>query len=99
MPEPPVEYQTPVYQWEPKELTQQWHPQSAPELKKEKEPTTPLVFVKQEHAEMATDVKPSCNDYVWEEMEHPCRALEEIAALCRDREEGDVLVLDDIGEE
>ncbi|KAE8784690.1 40S ribosomal protein S5-1 [Hordeum vulgare] len=31
MPEPPVEYQTPVYQWEPEELTQQWHPQSAPE--------------------------------------------------------------------
>ncbi|KAE8819294.1 putative B3 domain-containing protein [Hordeum vulgare] len=31
MPEPPVEYQTPVYQWEPEELTQQWHPQPAPE--------------------------------------------------------------------
>ncbi|KAE8787566.1 40s ribosomal protein s5-1 [Hordeum vulgare] len=31
-PEPPVEYQTPVYQWEPQELTQQWHPQSALEL-------------------------------------------------------------------
>jgi len=31
VPEPPVEYQTPVYQWEPEELTQQWHPQSAPE--------------------------------------------------------------------
>ncbi|KAI4976870.1 hypothetical protein ZWY2020_050477 [Hordeum vulgare] len=31
VPEPPVEYQTPVYQWEPKELTQQWHPQSTPE--------------------------------------------------------------------
>ncbi|KAE8776281.1 40s ribosomal protein s5-1 [Hordeum vulgare] len=31
VPEPPVEYQTPVYQWEPKELAQQWHPQSAPE--------------------------------------------------------------------
>ncbi|KAE8773550.1 40s ribosomal protein s5-1 [Hordeum vulgare] len=26
VPEPPVEYQTPVYQWEPEELTQQWHP-------------------------------------------------------------------------
>ena len=31
VPEPPVEYQTPVYQWKPEELTQQWHPQSAPE--------------------------------------------------------------------
>ena len=31
MPEPPVEYQTPVYQWEPEELTQQWCPQYAPE--------------------------------------------------------------------
>ncbi|KAI4969637.1 hypothetical protein ZWY2020_000551 [Hordeum vulgare] len=31
VPEPPVEYQTPIYQWEPEELTQQWHPQSAPE--------------------------------------------------------------------
>ena len=31
VPEPPVEYQTPVYQWEPEELTQQWHPQSTPE--------------------------------------------------------------------
>ena len=31
LPEPPVEYQTPVYQWEPEELTQQWHPQSTPE--------------------------------------------------------------------
>ncbi|KAE8797412.1 DEAD-box ATP-dependent RNA helicase 27 [Hordeum vulgare] len=31
VPEPPVEYQTPFYQWEPEELTQQWHPQSAPE--------------------------------------------------------------------
>ncbi|KAE8798098.1 40S ribosomal protein S19 [Hordeum vulgare] len=28
VPEPPVEYQTPVYQWKPEELTQQWHPQS-----------------------------------------------------------------------
>ncbi|KAE8767538.1 40s ribosomal protein s5-1 [Hordeum vulgare] len=26
VPKPPVEYQTPVYQWEPEELTQQWHP-------------------------------------------------------------------------
>ncbi|KAI4990652.1 hypothetical protein ZWY2020_039015 [Hordeum vulgare] len=31
VPEPPVEYQTPVYQWEPEELTQQWNPQSTPE--------------------------------------------------------------------
>ncbi|KAI5005926.1 hypothetical protein ZWY2020_033169 [Hordeum vulgare] len=31
VPEPPVEYQTPVYQWEPEELTRQWHPQSTPE--------------------------------------------------------------------
>ncbi|KAI5007961.1 hypothetical protein ZWY2020_009009 [Hordeum vulgare] len=31
VPEPPAEYQTPVYQWEPEELTQQWHPQSTPE--------------------------------------------------------------------
>ncbi|KAI5015072.1 hypothetical protein ZWY2020_056462 [Hordeum vulgare] len=31
MPEPPVEYKTSVYQWEPEELTQQWHPQSIPE--------------------------------------------------------------------
>ena len=31
VPEPPVEYKTPVYQWEPEELTQQCHPQSAPE--------------------------------------------------------------------
>ncbi|KAI4976251.1 hypothetical protein ZWY2020_049858 [Hordeum vulgare] len=31
VPEPLVEYQTPVYQWEPEELTQQWHPPSAPE--------------------------------------------------------------------
>ncbi|KAI4981664.1 hypothetical protein ZWY2020_022156 [Hordeum vulgare] len=26
VPEPPVEYQTPVYQWELEELTEQWHP-------------------------------------------------------------------------
>ncbi|KAI5018631.1 hypothetical protein ZWY2020_043519 [Hordeum vulgare] len=31
VPEPPVEYETPVYQWEPEELTHQWHPQSTPE--------------------------------------------------------------------
>ncbi|KAI5014689.1 hypothetical protein ZWY2020_056079 [Hordeum vulgare] len=31
VPEPPVEYQTPVYQWELEELEQQWHPQSTPE--------------------------------------------------------------------
>ncbi|KAI4997516.1 hypothetical protein ZWY2020_052858 [Hordeum vulgare] len=31
VPEPPVEYQTTVYQWEPEELTQQWHPESTPE--------------------------------------------------------------------
>ncbi|KAI5011661.1 hypothetical protein ZWY2020_013798 [Hordeum vulgare] len=31
VPEPPVEYHTLVYQWEPEELTQQWHPQSTPE--------------------------------------------------------------------
>ncbi|KAI5016730.1 hypothetical protein ZWY2020_006581 [Hordeum vulgare] len=31
VPEPPLEYQTPVYQWEPEELTQQWHPQYTPE--------------------------------------------------------------------
>ncbi|KAI4977130.1 hypothetical protein ZWY2020_050940 [Hordeum vulgare] len=31
VPEPPVEYQTPVYQWGPEELTQQWHPQYTPE--------------------------------------------------------------------
>ncbi|KAI4980476.1 hypothetical protein ZWY2020_020961 [Hordeum vulgare] len=33
VPELPVEYQTPVYQWEPEELTQQWHPQSTPEYR------------------------------------------------------------------
>ncbi|KAE8784750.1 40S ribosomal protein S5-1 [Hordeum vulgare] len=32
VPEPLVEYQTPVYQWEPEELTQQLHPQSAPDF-------------------------------------------------------------------
>ena len=31
VPELPVEYETPVYQWELEELTQQWHPQSTPE--------------------------------------------------------------------
>ncbi|KAI5002994.1 hypothetical protein ZWY2020_027644 [Hordeum vulgare] len=31
VPEPPVEYHTRVYQWEPEELTQQWPPQSTPE--------------------------------------------------------------------
>ncbi|KAE8796217.1 hypothetical protein D1007_28728 [Hordeum vulgare] len=30
VPEPPVQYQTPFYQWEPEELTQQWHPQYTP---------------------------------------------------------------------
>ncbi|KAE8811661.1 hypothetical protein D1007_11448 [Hordeum vulgare] len=38
VPEPPVEYQTPVYQWEPEELTQKWHPQSAPEYPGADEP-------------------------------------------------------------
>ncbi|KAE8817729.1 40s ribosomal protein s5-1 [Hordeum vulgare] len=38
VPEPPVEYQTPVYQWEPEELTQQWHPQSAPDTPSSKKP-------------------------------------------------------------
>ncbi len=31
VPELPVKYQTLVYQWEPEELTQQWHPQYTPE--------------------------------------------------------------------
>ncbi|KAE8793207.1 hypothetical protein D1007_32214 [Hordeum vulgare] len=32
VPELPVEYQTPVYQWEPEDLTQQWNPQYTPEF-------------------------------------------------------------------
>ncbi|KAE8768752.1 putative WRKY transcription factor 35 [Hordeum vulgare] len=68
-------------------------------LKKEKEPATSPMVVKQEHVEMAadldTDLKCSRNDYFREEMERHRRALEEIAVRCRGREEGGVIVLDD----
>ncbi|KAE8770744.1 putative WRKY transcription factor 35 [Hordeum vulgare] len=71
--------------------------------KKEKEPATLPVVVKQENAEMPADLdivlKWSRDDYVRKEMERQPCALEEIAAQRCGREEGDVIVLVDNDEE
>ncbi|KAE8794175.1 Cysteine-rich receptor-like protein kinase 10 [Hordeum vulgare] len=66
--------------------------------------TEPTLFpVKQEHLDMAaadkTALKWALDDYVREEMERQCHALEMIAARHRDREEGSIVILDDNGEE
>ncbi|KAE8802393.1 Cysteine-rich receptor-like protein kinase 10 [Hordeum vulgare] len=69
--------------------------------KPKKEPTIPVV--KKKHVEMVADLdtglKWSCDDYVREEMECQCRALEEIAERRRGRDEGGVIVLSDSDEE
>ncbi|KAE8817384.1 Cysteine-rich receptor-like protein kinase 10 [Hordeum vulgare] len=70
-------------------------------VKPKTEPT--LLPVKQEHPTMATDNETALkwvqDDYVHEEMERQDRALKEIAAQRRGREEDGVVILDDSDEE
>lgn len=65
-------------------------------IKPKKEPAT-LLPVKQEHEAMATDLESglpwSRQDYVRKEMERQRHALEEIAARCRGRDEGGLVML------
>ncbi|KAE8771296.1 putative WRKY transcription factor 35 [Hordeum vulgare] len=51
--------------------------------------------MKKEHEAMVDDEE----NYIWQEMERQCRALKDIAARCRDREEGCVVILDDSDKE
>ncbi|KAE8816456.1 Cysteine-rich receptor-like protein kinase 10 [Hordeum vulgare] len=65
---------------------------------------TGLLPVKREHLTMAADddeaaLKWARDDYFWGEMERQRRALEEISARRRSREEGGVFIIDESDEE